>query len=285
MLFIELRFLFFFIAVLAVYWALPWNRARKLWLLAASCVFYCAWDWRFLGLLLFTAGLDFYVALGFERVRTHAARRALLCVSLVANFGFLCFFKYWNFFAESGARFLAWLGIPASAPTLAIVLPIGISFYTFHTLSYTIDAYRGKLRPIHRLTDFMLFVTFFPAMVAGPIVRAAQFLPQLEEKRRWRDVEVRAALVLFLIGFLKKACISDNLAPSIERYFADPASFDALSAWIGVLAYAVQIYCDFSGYTDMALAVAALLGYGLTINFDRPYLATDVVDFWRRWHI
>jgi alginate O-acetyltransferase complex protein AlgI len=152
--FTEPRFLVFFLVVLGVYWALRSNGPRKLWLLLVSCVFYCAWDWRFLGLLLFSAGLDYFVALGFGRTRTPQGRRALLALSLTLNLGFLCFFKYYNFFVESGARLLTWLGLPASAPTLAIVLPIGISFYTFHTLSYTIDVYRGTFQPIRRLTDF-----------------------------------------------------------------------------------------------------------------------------------
>src|SRR5262245_30263818 len=171
-------------------------------MLAASCTFYCAWDWRFLGLLLFSSALDYFVALGFGRTKTTGGLRALLTLRLELNLGFLCFFKYYNFFVESGAGFLRWLGIPASAPTLDILLPIGISFYTFHALSYTIDVYRGKLEPIRRLTDFALFVTFFPAMVAGPIVRASFFLPQLAEKRLFASVDVRASLALFLIGFV-----------------------------------------------------------------------------------
>jgi alginate O-acetyltransferase complex protein AlgI len=283
--FTEPRFLAFFLLVFGVYWALRSNGPRKAWLLLASCSFYCAWDWRFLGLLLFSAGLDYYVALGFERTRTPRARRALLCVSLVANLGFLCFFKYYNFFVESGAGFLNWLGVPATPPTLAILLPIGISFYTFHTLSYTIDVYRGKLEPIRRLTDFALFVTFFPAMVAGPIVRASNFLPQLADKRLWARVDVRAALTLFLIGFVKKGLVSDHIAPVIEPLFAAPASYTAASTWIGLFLYHVQIYCDFSGYSDMALATAGLLGYSLPKNFDYPFFAKNIGEFWQRWHI
>lgn len=285
MIFTEPRFLVFFLVVLGVYWALRSNGARKLWLLSVSCVFYCAWDWRFLGLLLFSAGLDYFVALGFGRTRTLRGRRALLALSLTLNLGFLCFFKYYNFFVESGARLLTWLGLPASAPTLAIVLPIGISFYTFHTLSYTIDVYRGAFAPIRRLTDFLLFVTFFPAMVAGPIVRAAQFLPQLAEKRSFASVDVRACVTLFLIGFVKKALVSDHVAPVIEPLFADPGAYTAASTWIGLLLYHVQIYCDFSGYSDMALASAGLLGYTLPKNFDFPFFARSIGEFWQRWHM
>jgi alginate O-acetyltransferase complex protein AlgI len=283
--FTEPRFLVFFLVVLGVYWALRSNGPRKLWLLLASCTFYCAWDWRFLGLLLFSAGLDYLVALGCGRARAPGARRALLALSLTLNLGFLCFFKYYNFFVESGARLLTWLGLPASAPTLEILLPIGISFYTFHTLSYTIDVYRGQFAPIRRLTDFLLFVTFFPAMVAGPIVRAAQFLPQLTEKRSFASVDVRACVTLFLIGFLKKALVSDHVAPAIEPLFADPGAYTATSTWIGLLLYHVQIYCDFSGYSDMALATAGLLGYTLPKNFDFPFFARNIGEFWQRWHI
>ena len=285
MIFTEPRFLAFFLLVYGVYWALRTNGPRKLWLLFASCSFYCAWDWRFLGLLLFSAGLDYFVALGFERMPTPRARRGLLLLSLVLNLGFLGFFKYYNFFVESGAGFLRWLGLPASAPTLAIVLPIGISFYTFHTLSYTIDVYRGKFAPIRRLTDFALFVTFFPAMVAGPIVRASQFLPQLAEKRLFARVDVRACLTLFLIGFVKKGLVSDHIAPVIDPLFADPGAYTAASTWIGLFLYHVQIYCDFSGYSDMALATAGLLGYSLPKNFDFPFFARSIGEFWQRWHI
>ena len=285
MIFTEPRFLFFFLVVYGVYWALRTNGPRKLWLLLVSCTFYCAWDWRFLGLLLFSAGLDYYVALGFGRTRTPRARRALLALSLTANLGFLCFFKYYNFFVESGAGFLRWLGLAASAPTLDILLPIGISFYTFHTLSYTIDVYRGKLEPIRSLPDFALFVTFFPAMVAGPIVRASFFLPQLAEKRLFARVDVRGALTLFLIGFVKKGLVSDHIAPVIEPLFADPGAYSSASTWIGLFLYHVQIYCDFSGYSDMALATAGLLGYSLPKNFDFPFFARSIGEFWQRWHI
>ena len=285
MIFTEPRFLAFFLVVFAIHWALPWNRARKLWLLLTSCAFYCAWDWRFLSLIFLQAGLDFFVALGFDRTRTQRARRWLLALSLVANLGLLGFFKYYNFFVESGSVFLRWLGLPVGDATLAILLPIGISFYTFHTLSYTIDVYRRKLAPTRSLADFMLFVTFFPELVAGPIVRATQFLHQLDEKRLFRDVDVRASLTLFLIGYVKKAVVSDNLAGVIDPVFADPGAFSAASNWLALFFYHVQIYCDFSGYSDMALATAGLLGYTLPKNFDFPFFARNIGEFWQRWHI
>ena len=279
MIFTEPRFLAFFLVVFGVYWALRTNGPRKLWLLAASCTFYCAWDWRFLGLLLFSAGLDYFVARGFEKTRTAGARRALLCLSLVLNLGFLCFFKYYNFFVESGAGFLRWLGLPASAPTLDILLPIGISFYTFHTLSYTIDVYRGKLEPIRRLSDFALFVTFFPAMVAGPIVRASFFLPQLAEKRLFARVDVRACLTLFLIGFVKKALVSDHIAPVIEPLFAAPGAYTAASTWTGC-SCTTQIYCDSYWTWRWLRRLLAPLPKNPTSRF-----RLEIGEFWQRWHI
>jgi alginate O-acetyltransferase complex protein AlgI len=283
MLFVELAFLPFFVLVLGVHWALRRETWRKAWLLAASWVFYGAWDWRFLSLLWISTLLDYGVALALER--PGARRKAWLFVSLAGNLGLLGFFKYFGFFVDSAVALLGALGFQAHRPTLAIVLPVGISFYTFQTLSYTLDVYFGKLRATRSLLDFALFIAFFPQLVAGPIVRAADFLPQLTKPRRWSAVDARGALVLFLIGFVKKACVSDNLAPFVDRYFAAPEAYDALSAWIAVLAYAVQIYCDFSGYSDMAIACAGLLGYELCLNFARPYLAPNLTEFWRRWHV
>ena len=200
-------------------------------------------------------------------------------LSLGANLGTLAFFKYFNFFITSAAELLAWLGLPASLHTLNIILPVGISFYTFHSMSYTIDVYRGKMRAVSSLLDVAAFIGFFPQMVAGPIVRAATFLPQLKSLRKFSEVDVRGALVLFLTGFIKKACIADCVAPFVDRYFAAPGSFTAGSAWVGITFYSIQVYCDFSGYTDMALASARLLGYELPVNFRFPLLCQEHVGF------
>ena len=283
MIFTELRFVGFFLLVWAVHWGLRGSRARKAWLLAASYAFYAAWDWRFLSLILASTLLDW--AVGLRLVAPGARRRAWVLLSLAGNLGLLAAFKYAGFFVDSAVELLGWLGLQAHRPTLAIVLPVGISFYTFQTLSYSLDVHAGRLRPTRSLLDFALFVAFFPQLVAGPIVRARTFLPQLQQPRRLDRVDVRGALVLFLVGFFKKACVSDNLAPGIDRWFAAPAAFDTPSAWGAVLGYAVQIYCDFSGYSDMAIACAALLGYRLCLNFDFPYLASSLADFWRRWHV
>ena len=285
MLFTELRFVVFFLAIFAVHWALPWHRARKLWLLAASYSFYAAWDWRFLSLILASTLIDYSVGRLLESASAPKQRRLLLVMSLVGNLGILGFFKYYNFFATSAAAFTSWLGIGLPLSALEIILPLGISFYTFQTLSYTVDVYRGRLQPTHSLTDFALFVSFFPQLVAVPIVRAIEFLPQLEAPRRLADIGFRAPLVRFLLGYVKKACIADHIAAAIDPVFADPAAYDTLSLWLSSLLYSLQIYCDFSGYSDMAIASAAMLGYHLPENFGFPYLAKTVREYWRRWHI
>src|SRR4051812_24484880 len=285
MLFVEFRFFWFFLAVFCVYWSLRDNRSRKIWLLLCSYFFYAAWDWRFLFLLMGSSALDYFVSMKLARTENPAARRRWLVLSLCANLGTIAIFKYCNFFISSAAVLLAWLGLPASLHTLNIIIPVGVSFYTFHSMSYTIDVYRRKLEPVRSPLDLACFIGFFPQMVAGPIVRASQFLPQLRSIRHFSDIDPRGALVLFLTGFIKKACIADGVAPFVDRYFDAPWNFTGASAWVAVLFYAIQIYCDFSGYTDMAIASAALLGYELPVNFRFPYFAANISDFWHRWHI
>jgi len=286
MLFVESRFFVFFLVVFLVHWALPWHRARKVWLLAASYTFYAAWDWRFLGLILASTFLDWFAGRGVFHAAEHTfRRRAWLFASIAGNLGLLGFFKYYNFFVESGAALLSTIGFEVSAPILSIILPVGISFYTFQTLSYTLDIHFGRLKPTRSLLDLALFVGFFPQLVAGPIVRAIQFLPQLKRKKRFADVPVRAALALFFFGFVKKTCFSDHLAPVVDQMFADPAAFDAASAWLGTVLFYLQLYCDFSAYSDMAIALALLLGYQLPLNFDFPYFTRSIGEFWQHWHI
>jgi alginate O-acetyltransferase complex protein AlgI len=285
MLFVEFRFFWFFLAVFAVYWSLRRNDSRKIWLLVCSYFFYAAWNWKFLFLIMASSALDYFVGTMMSRTENPRARRGWLIVSLCANLGTIAFFKYYNFFVTSAAALLEWLGLPASLHTLNIVIPVGVSFYTFHSMSYTIDVYRGKLKAVSSILDLACFIGFFPQMVAGPIVRASAFLPQLQTIRKFADVDARGALVLFLTGFIKKACIADAVSPFVDRYFAAPGNFTAASAWVAVLFYAIQIYCDFSGYTDMAIATAGLLGYQLPVNFRFPYFASNISDFWHRWHI
>lgn len=285
MIFTDLKFVFFFAIVFAGHWLLRSDRARKLWLLVASYVFYAAWDARFLALIVVSTGIDFIAARQMHASTNQAVRMRWLVVSIVANLGMLAIFKYCNFFVDSAIDLATAFGCTVNERSFELILPVGISFFTFQTMSYTIDVYRGQLEPIDAPFDFALFVAFFPQLVAGPIVRARDFLPQLQTRRVWRDVNLRVALTLFLIGYMKKACISDNLAGLIDPVFANPGNFDWLALFGANLGYAVQIYCDFSGYSDMAIATAALLGYSLCENFRFPYFAIGLRDFWRRWHI
>jgi alginate O-acetyltransferase complex protein AlgI len=305
MLFVEPRFFFFFLVVFAGHWALRSLTLRKVWLLLCSHFFYACFfigdpwtfflklrtgaalpeGWWFPFVLIGSTCMDYAVGMGIADARTDRARRSWLLISLCINLGVLAFFKYFNFFLTSASDFLQWVGLPASDWTLRIFLPFGISFYTFQSMSYSIDVYRGRLPAVRRFLDLAFFISFFPQLVAGPIVRAMTFLPQTIIARVWANVDLRGCLVLFFIGFVKKACISENVAPIADEMFAAPGEFDVFGTWIGVLFYAVQIYCDFSGYTDMAIACARLLGYELTANFNFPYFAASVGDFWRRWHI
>jgi alginate O-acetyltransferase complex protein AlgI len=285
MVFIEFRFIWFFLIVFTVYWLLRHNTARKVWLLLCSCLFYGAWDWRFLSLIVFSTVLDYIVGIRLEATENSTHRRFWLSVSLIGNLSLLGFFKYFNFFTESAIGFFNFLGIPSDFNTLNIILPIGISFYTFQTLSYSLDIFLGKLKATKNFLDLAVFVMFFPQLVAGPIVRASTFLPQLKDKKFLADVNIKAFLILFLIGFIKKACISDNVAPIVDQYFAAPELYNAASAWVGLFFYAVQFYCDFSGYSDIAIACAGLMGYKLPQNFNFPYFASDITSFWKRWHM
>ncbi len=286
MIFTELRFLAFFLGVFALNWMLRSRTARHLVLLGASYVFYGAWDARFLGLIVLSTLADYGAALLLERPgATPRLRRFVLGSALTLNLGVLGLFKYYNFFAESLVAFLANFNVTVSQPTLQLVLPVGISFYTFQSLSYTIDVYRGQLRAERSLLSYALYIAFFPQLVAGPIVRAIDFLPQLARNPDIRAVAWRPLLLLFFWGYAKKAVFSDNLAPWVDAFFAAPQTFDTASHWLGVLLYAAQIYCDFSGYSDMAIATAGLLGYQLCLNFDHPYVSTSPREFWRRWHI
>ena len=285
MLFTELRFLAFFLVVFAVHWTLRGLRTRKTWLLLCSYAFYAGWDWRFLGLILGSTLVDYFAGIGIQDAKTDSHRRWWLRLSLVANLGILGFFKYYDFFVESAGSLLQAFGFEPHLSTLGLILPVGISFFTFQTMSYSLDIYYRRLEPTRSLLDVALFVGFFPQLVAGPIVRASEFLPQLKRRPVFQDIAFRSALLLFLLGFIKKSCISDNLAPMVDAYYADPTLYAASAAWIAVPGYAIQVYCDFSGYSDMAIACASMLGYRLCLNFDGPYLATSLRDLWRRWHI
>ena len=283
MLFSQLQFWGFFAVVFSLYAVLP-HRWQNWMLLVASYIFYGAWDWRFLGLILFSSAVDYMLALGMEQSTSALHRKRLLYASLIINLGVLCIFKYLGFFVESFTLLLANWGVMADPIILSIILPVGISFFTFQSLSYTIDVYRRELTPTHDFFDFALFVAFFPQLVAGPIERASALLPAIQAPRRITWEGMGRGTVLCLIGLIKKIVIADGIGPSVDAIYGapNPSGADVLIAtWL----FAIQIYCDFSGYTDIARGVAKMLGFNLMLNFAQPYFATNPQEFWRRWHI
>jgi D-alanyl-lipoteichoic acid acyltransferase DltB (MBOAT superfamily) len=285
MLFNSVEFAVFFVVVLALYWQLR-GRARNALLLVGSYVFYGLWDWRFLGLLALSTVVDFTIGNLLGRTVEPRRRSSLLVVSMVVNLGILGIFKYANFFVDSAVSLLADVGLEPNEPFLQVVLPVGISFYTFQTMSYTIDVYRRRLEPVPDLLVFATFVAYFPQLVAGPIERARILLPQLIGNERSIDEDkVISGLALILLGLFKKVVLADGVAAIADRAFDDPAGLSWLAVATGVVAFAIQIYGDFSGYTDVARGVSRLLGIELTVNFTQPYLSRNITEFWRRWHI
>jgi alginate O-acetyltransferase complex protein AlgI len=285
MLFCSLHFLFFFSAIFLVYWIMPWREARIWLLLGASFYFYASWN-AWLALLIgVTAAMDYVLALGMDRTDSSARRKLLLGISLTVNLGVLGYFKYANFFLDSLTQTLHALGASASMPLLQVILPIGISFYTFEAINYTVDVYRHKIPAERNLAHFLLFILFFPHLIAGPIVRAKDFLPQIKRRKRWSWPRLHLGAQLFLLGMVKKLAVADRLALYVDPVFAHPERYGSHVAWLAMLGYALQVYCDFSGYSDMALGAAHALGYKLVKNFDLPYLSANIAEFWNRWHI
>jgi D-alanyl-lipoteichoic acid acyltransferase DltB (MBOAT superfamily) len=284
MLFNTLEFWLFFALVLGVYLALP-RRPQNLWLLLASYFFYACWDWRFLGLLLLSTSVDWTLANLIRRARSRAHARRFVGLSVAVNLAFLGFFKYANFFVHSAEALLARLGLQPGGLYLDIVLPVGISFYTFQSISYIVDVYRGEIEPARDPLDFALFVAFFPHMVAGPIMPSRDLLPQMQQPRRPSWDEAWRGLHLAAWGLFKKVVVADNLALVAGPIFAREFGFRPGVMHLGALAFAFQIYCDFSGYTDIARGLARVMGFRLMDNFHHPYFATCITDFWRRWHI
>lgn len=260
--------------------------AHQLFLLLASYVFYGAWDWRFLGLIVFSTALDYSVGLAIQRSSRKSVRRWLLTASLVGNLGVLGLFKYYDFFAVNLSQLLASLGVPVSIPLLRLILPVGISFYTFQTLSYTIDIYRGDLEARRSLLKVAVFVAFFPQLVAGPIVRARQFLPQLDHAPHYDDDSSGSGLYLILKGLVKKVVFADVLGSFlVNPVFGSPSTHTGLWILLAVYAFKFQIYGDFSGYADIAIGCGRLLGFKLPINFNSPFKAASFANYWQRWHI
>jgi D-alanyl-lipoteichoic acid acyltransferase DltB (MBOAT superfamily) len=284
MFFNSLIFLGFITVVFLVYPRLR-LRGQNVSLLVASYVFYGYWDWRFNFLLLISTVVNFWVGQRIDTSNDQKQRKLLLFISVAVNLGILGFFKYFNFFIDSAGSLLLAIGFEPHLPVLRVILPVGISFYTFQTMSYTIDIYRGKLEPTENFIDFALFVSFFPQLVAGPIERAKNLLPQISKPRHMTRENVLSGLNLVLLGFFKKVAIADTLAPIVENIFASPEGMSSGQLWTGVYAFTFQIYGDFSGYTDIARGIARILGFELMENFNAPYLSRNITEFWRRWHI
>ncbi len=284
MLFNSFDFALFFPAVVAVYYSIS-AKHRWAFLLLASYYFYACWKPEYALLILFSTSIDYFAAICMEKKAHRSQRRPYLILSLIVNIGILFAFKYFNFFSNSISESLNRFNIFHSAPAFDVLLPIGISFYTFQTLSYSIDVYKGS-RPAERhFGIFALYVSFFPQLVAGPIERSTRLLPQFRRKVSFDPYEVSSGLRLMLWGLFKKVVIADRLAVLVDGVYSNPASFDGVHLIVASYAFAFQIYCDFSGYSDMAVGAARVLGYRLMENFDRPYAARSVTDFWKRWHI
>ncbi len=284
MVFNSLHFVAFFVVVYALYRVLP-HRAQNVMLLGASYYFYAAWDWRFLSLLLGSTVIDYTCARAIARTEDAARRRAWLVLSLAFNLGMLGFFKYFNFFAESLHDLAALAGWELSVTTLRVVLPIGISFYTFMTISYVVDVYRRTYQPTDNLLDFALFVAYFPHLVAGPILRAGSLIPQLQAPRVMRWPQIREGLWLVAWGLFQKVYVADNLAKVTEQVFAPGATPTGAEVLLGVYAFAFQIFGDFAGYTNIARGISKIMGIELCLNFRAPYFVTSPREFWRHWHI
>ncbi len=283
MLFNSWHFLGFVLVVLALDALLFRHvRARRMMLLVASYYFYAQWNWQYLGLIGFTTLLDFHVG---QRMREAGHPGRWLALSLTLNLGILAVFKYADFVIRSANAGIGWMAPEWQWDTLDLLLPIGISFYTFQSISYTVDRYRGQIEPRRSLLDYALFLAFFPHLVAGPIVRASEFFHELDLRHRCTSREGQLAIALIVLGLAKKMIGADSLAEFVDPIFAAPGAATPIAAWLGMYAYAFQIYFDFSGYTDVAIGLAALFGIRFPQNFNYPYLATSVQEFWRRWHM
>lgn len=281
--FTSLAYVFFLAVVFAVYWRLE-KRRQNLFLLAASYYFYASWDWRFLSLIIVATLVNYHYGKKIYTAKSPKTKRLYLALPILVNMGILGAFKYFNFFVENAVYILDKLGLPLNYATLSIILPVGISFYTFQSLSYSFDIYRKKIKPTNDIVAFSLFVAFFPQLVAGPIERASRLLPQINAERTFSSKRFFSGVDLILWGLLKKMVVADNLGFYVDMTFAlnEPSTLIML---VGALGFAIQVFADFSAYTDIARGSARLLGFELVENFKSPYLAADPAEFWRRWHI
>ncbi|MDA7558643.1 MBOAT family protein [Flavobacteriaceae bacterium] len=287
MLFNSIAFLIFLPLVFLLYWCV-FNKKLKyqnLYILIISYIFYGWWDWRFLLLIAFSSMLDFIIGLLLKKEKSSTKRKLLLALSLTVNLGFLGFFKYYNFFIENFIAAMDSVGVQSNFYSLQIILPVGISFYTFQTLSYTIDIYRNRLEPSKSWIQFFAYVSFFPQLVAGPIERASNLLPQFYKSRVFNYKNAVLGSKQILWGFFKKIVLADSAAVFVNQIFDNSAELNGSTLFIGLVFFAFQIYGDFSGYSDIAIGTAKLFGFNLMQNFAYPYFSRDIAEFWRRWHI
>ncbi|WP_067151958.1 MBOAT family O-acyltransferase, partial [Pseudotamlana agarivorans] len=287
MLFNSLDFAVFLPIVFCLYWFVT-NKNLKLQnflIVIASYTFYGWWDWRFLTLILFSTIIDFYIGVQLSKEKSLYKRKAFLWLSIIVNLGFLGFFKYYNFFLENFINAFSFFGYNIGVQSLNIVLPVGISFYTFQTLSYTIDVYKEKLKPTNDFISFAAFVSFFPQLVAGPIERATNLLPQFHKERKFSYSNAVDGLRQILWGLFKKIVIADGCAQFANEIFNNSDSYNGSTLFLGAIFFTFQIYGDFSGYSDIAIGTSRLFGFNLMQNFAFPYFSRDIAEFWRRWHI
>ncbi|HGE71397.1 TPA: MBOAT family protein, partial [Candidatus Poribacteria bacterium] len=282
MLFHSWYFLIFFIIVYITYLPLRGTKAYLYWLLVASYVFYGWWNPLYLILIAYCTVTNYYAVVLMQRTQR---RKLWLIVSIVNSLAVLCFFKYGAFITNNVNTLLSLLGVSYVIPKPGVLLPVGISFYTFHAMSYTIDYYRGNIKREPSLVRFATFISFFPQLVAGPILRASDMLPQLTGKPEIKKENITDGLSLFIVGLFKKVALADYLALYVDKVYDSPNLFDGLSLILATFAFGWQIYFDFSGYTDMARGISRMMGFNLKLNFNNPYLATGLGDFWNRWHI
>lgn len=285
MLFNSFNFLIFISVVFFTYLSLKEVKWQNVLLLLASYFFYGTWNYKFLGLLVFSTVLDYYTGLKIFEANSNAAKRRWLFISIFINLGFLSVFKYYNFFIDNFSSVLSHIGFQPNLWSLKVILPVGISFYTFHGLSYVLDIYKGKIQPTKNFTNYSLFVSFFPLLVAGPIERATHLLPQIEKPRQVTYEKAVDGLRQILWGLFKKMVVADNCATAVNLIFGNASAQSGSSLVLGAVFFAFQIYGDFSGYSDIAQGTARLLGFELLRNFAFPYFSRDIAEFWRRWHI
>jgi alginate O-acetyltransferase complex protein AlgI len=287
MLFNSFEFLIFLPIVFTVYWfVLNHNlKLQNLFMIAAGYVFYGWWDWRFLSLLIFSSTFDYLLGLRIYYADSKRKSKIFLITSIIINLGLLGIFKYYNFFVDSFVELFMRFGIHLDKRSINVILPVGISFYTFQSMSYTIDLYWKKLKPTTDIIAYFAFVSFFPQLLAGPIERARNMLPQFLAKRSFDFDKAQDGMRQILWGLFKKVVIADNLSPHVEKIFGHYHQYGGSTLLIGVFYFAIQIYCDFSGYSDMAIGLARLFGFNLMRNFAFPYFSRDIAEFWRRWHI